>query len=215
MNRLLLLDLDDTLCERPPIFREWAAAFLADTGLPATVDDLVELDEGGHVTRRTFHQRLADLGLGTSYDDFVGAHEAEVSGRYRLTDDASVALDEARAAGWRLGIVTNGYERRQSLKIAASGLADRLDAVCISQEAGVSKPDPAIFRLAAERAGTTLDGAWMVGDNLDADIAGARNAGIGSVWVQRPREWLTFSSGAEPDLVAKDAADGVRQVLAL
>ena len=95
----------------------------------------------------------------------------------------------------------------------AVGLLDRLAAVVISEEAGVSKPDPAIFALAAERAGTTLDGAWMVGDNLDADIAGARAAGIRSVFVPRVHEWLTFTSGTEPDLVADDVAAAIRLVL--
>ncbi len=66
----------------------------------------------------------------------------------------------------------------------------------------MAKPDPLIFRTAAERAGVTLEGAWMVGDNLDADIAGAHGVGARSVWVKRDWDWMTYRSGTEPDLVA-------------
>jgi putative hydrolase of the HAD superfamily len=70
-----------------------------------------------------------------------------------------------------------------------------------------------MFEQAAARAGTTLVGAWMIGDNLDADIAGAHGVGARSVWLKRDYDWLTYESGTEPDLVAADFPDAVRQVL--
>ena len=48
----------------------------------------------------------------------------------------------------------------------------------VSEGAGVRKPDPAIFLLAAEQAGQSLDGAWMIGDCAEADIEGARSVGL-------------------------------------
>ena len=47
----------------------------------------------------------------------------------------------------------------------------------ISEEAGVSKPNPRIFALAAERARMRLRGAWVIGDSPEADIGGAAAAG--------------------------------------
>jgi putative hydrolase of the HAD superfamily len=70
-----------------------------------------------------------------------------------------------------------------------------------------------MFEQAAQRAGATLEGAWMIGDNLDADIAGAHGVGARSVWIKQHSGWLTFESDTEPDLVAEDFPDAVRQVL--
>jgi FMN phosphatase YigB (HAD superfamily) len=72
-----------------------------------------------------------------------------------------------------------------------------------------------MFTEAARRAGTTLEGAWMIGDNLDADIAGAQGVGARTVWLRRDYDWLTYESGVEPDLVATDLPDAVRRVLAV
>ncbi len=54
----------------------------------------------------------------------------------------------------------------------------------------------------------------MVGDNLDADIAGGQGVGVRTAWVKREYDWLTYTSGVEPDLVAVDFPDAVRRVLA-
>jgi len=111
-------------------------------------------------------------------------------------------------------VVTNGPTSTQDQKIRATGLDELADAVCIAGEVGASKPDPLMFTEAARRAGTTLEGAWMIGDNLDADIAGAQGVGARTVWLRRDYDWLTYESGVEPDLVATDLPDAVRRVLA-
>jgi putative hydrolase of the HAD superfamily len=143
----------------------------------------------------------------------VEEHDRRVSGSYRLTPGVRSALDAAREAGWSFAVITNGPELRQRRKIEATGLDELADAVCISEEVGAPKPAPVIFERAAERAGTTLEGAWMIGDNLDADIAGAHGVGARSVWIKREDDWVTYRSGTEPDLVADDFPDAVRQVL--
>ena len=58
----------------------------------------------------------------------------------------------------------------------------------ISEEAGVSKPNPRIFALAAQRVRMRLRGAWVVGDSPEADIGGAAAIGLPSVWLHRGRE---------------------------
>ena len=208
-------DLDDTLVERPPLFRAWAERFLASVDAPPDLLDwVVEQDRGGHRPRGEF---LAALAARTGYDvpvpEFLDSYNEALAGSYRMTAEARAALDAARATGWSLAVVTNGPTAVQSRKIEASGLVDLVDAVCISEEVGARKPDPLIFETAARRAGVTLDGAWMLGDNLDADIAGAHRVGARSVWVKRDYDWLDHTSGTEPDLVAASFPDAVRQVL--
>jgi len=212
---LLMCDLDDTLVVRAPVFRAWAKELVAEGGHDAAVVDwIVEQDRGGHRPRHELHAELAGLpGYDVPLEEFSEDQLERVGGRYRLTAGVRAAVDEARRLGWGLAVVTNGPVEQQTRKIEAAGLDRLVDAVCISEEVGAAKPDPAIFHRAAERAGTTLEGAWMIGDNLDADIAGAHAVGIRSVWVERADGWISFESGTEPDLVATDFADAVRQVL--
>ena len=154
-------DLDDTLVERPPLFRSWAEGFLSEQDAdPALLAWVVELDRGGHRPREEFLSTLAErVGYEVAVEEFLLDYNRTLAGSYRLVPDARAVLEEARERGWRLAVVTNGLTDVQSLKLSVSGIADLADAVCISEEVGVSKPDPLIFRTAAERAGTTLQGA--------------------------------------------------------
>jgi HAD superfamily hydrolase (TIGR01509 family) len=211
---LLMCDLDDTLVERPPLLRAWAEEFLAERGRPELVDWVVEQDAGGHRPREEF---LSAVARRTGYDAPVAQllvdYNDRLGGSYRLVPDVRSVLEEARSTGWRIAVVTNGPTTVQTHKLRSSGIDGLVDAVCISEEVGVRKPDPVIFRTAAARAGATLDGAWMVGDNLDADIAGARAVGARTVWVRRDYDRLSYTSGVAPDLVAGSFPDAVRLVL--
>jgi putative hydrolase of the HAD superfamily len=212
---LLMCDLDDTLVERPPLFRAWAEEFLRRQGQPADlVEWVVEQDRGGHRPRAEFLGALSErTGYAVPLQQFLDDYNDRLGGSYRLTPGVRSALADARAAGWAFAVVTNGPTAVQTHKIRSAGLDELADAICISEEVGHSKPHPAMFEQAAARAGTTLVGAWMIGDNLDADIAGAHGVGARSVWLKRDYDWLTYESGTEPDLVAADFPDAVRQVL--
>jgi len=212
---LLMCDLDDTLVERAPLFRAWAEGFLEEHGAPPDlVEWLVEQDRGGFRPREEFLAAVVErVPSDVPLEELAAEHDRKVSDSYRLTPGVRSALDAAREAGWSFAVVTNGPEFRQRRKIEATGLHELADAVCISGEVGEPKPHPLMFEQAAARAGTTLEGAWMIGDNLDADIAGAHGVGARSVWIKRNDQWLTFESETEPDLVATDFPDAVRQVL--
>src|SRR4051794_6819084 len=93
----------------------------------------------------------------------------------------------------------------QCATIARLGLDAYVDAVCISGADGTRKPDPRIFALAAERSGTSLEGAWMIGDSED-DVAGARNAGVRSVWLRGGRTWARTDLRPDREAVSLLAA---------
>jgi HAD superfamily hydrolase (TIGR01509 family) len=82
----------------------------------------------------------------------------------------------------RLGIVSNNLLDEQQEKLRICQLDPFVDALVVSEEAGVSKPDPAIFHLALERLGARAEETVMVGDSWPADIEGARAAGIRAIW---------------------------------
>lgn len=97
--------------------------------------------------------------------------------RFRPYPEVPDALRAARRAGIRLVVVSN-WDVSLHDALDATGLAPLLDGVVTSAELGVAKPDPAIFARGLALAGVAADEALHVGDDVDADVAGARAAGI-------------------------------------
>jgi HAD superfamily hydrolase (TIGR01509 family) len=90
------------------------------------------------------------------------------------------ALDRLRAAGLRLGVVSNSDGRVEEA-LEAAGIRDRFDVILDSALVGVEKPDPAIFRAALSALDVAPEEALFVGDLYDVDVVGARAAGIEAV----------------------------------
>ena len=90
------------------------------------------------------------------------------------------ALARLRAAGLRLGVVSNS-DGRVEQALDAAGLRDYFDVVVDSALVGVEKPDPAIFRAALDALGVAPEEALYVGDLYEVDVVGARAAGIEAV----------------------------------
>jgi putative hydrolase of the HAD superfamily len=86
-----------------------------------------------------------------------------------------------------LAVITNGPSEGQREKLDITGLTPFLDLVVVSSDLGVGKPDAAIFRFALDQLGLDPACVWYVGDSLVNDVGGARNAGLGSVWLNRRR----------------------------
>jgi putative hydrolase of the HAD superfamily len=105
---------------------------------------------------------------------------------FRLFADAAVLLERLRGRV-ALALITNGASETQWEKARALRLDSYFEAIVVSGDHGVAKPDAAIFRLALERLDVDASAACHVGDSLAADVAGARNAGITAVWLNRQR----------------------------
>jgi putative hydrolase of the HAD superfamily len=119
--------------------------------------------------------RLAEALAAALSTRFAAAHV--------LFDDVLPALDELSCH--RLAVVTNGPSDLQRRKLAVAGLDGRLPDVYISGEVGYGKPDARIFDHALSKLGIAPDEALMVGDRVNADIVGARAAGVRGVWLNR------------------------------
>jgi putative hydrolase of the HAD superfamily len=104
--------------------------------------------------------------------------------RFRAYPEVPDVLARLRAGGARLAVVSNWDVSLHDV-LERTGLRPLVDAVVISAELGVAKPDPAIFRAALDRLGAPADGAVHVGDSLENDVAGARAAGLEAVLVAR------------------------------
>ena len=93
---------------------------------------------------------------------FVGAHE----------------ILEHLYVNYKLHIITNGFNEVQYEKIKNSGLTKYFDQIITSEAAGVKKPNPIIFEYALEMTKASSAESMMIGDNWEADIMGAKDAGL-------------------------------------
>ncbi|MFZ1686857.1 MAG: YjjG family noncanonical pyrimidine nucleotidase [Flavobacteriales bacterium] len=100
--------------------------------------------------------------------------------RTALVPGALDLLDHLRGRS-ALHIITNGFQETQHTKLACSGLVDHFDAIVTSERAGARKPDERIFRYALNKAGARAEDSLMIGDDVEADIVGARSAGLHQV----------------------------------
>ncbi len=87
------------------------------------------------------------------------------------------------AKGYKLHLITNGFEKTQWSKINNSGLSTFFTHMITSEASNSLKPKKEIFDYALNKAGATLAESIMLGDNLDADIQGAINAGMDCIFV--------------------------------
>ncbi|MFC4817462.1 YjjG family noncanonical pyrimidine nucleotidase [Flavobacterium sp. GCM10023249] len=83
---------------------------------------------------------------------------------------------------YKLHIITNGFAEVQFKKLNNSGIYHFFDTVTNSEMAGVKKPHSGIFEHALNKAGATKEESIMIGDCLDADIGGAKNFGMESIF---------------------------------
>jgi putative hydrolase of the HAD superfamily len=104
--------------------------------------------------------------------------------RFHAFADAAPALRALRAGGARLVVVSN-WDASLHERLAETGLAPLVDGAIASAEAGSAKPDPAIFARALALVGVPAHAAWHVGDSVEADVAGARAAGLTPILLDR------------------------------
>jgi HAD superfamily hydrolase (TIGR01662 family) len=95
-------------------------------------------------------------------------------------------LRTLRENGYNLGIVSNAGDDTDVQQLAQGfGIAKYFDFILTSAACSYRKPHPRIFELALSNWYCPPEEAVMIGDNLDADIRGATEAGLYSIWISR------------------------------
>ncbi len=161
-----------------------------------------------HTTAYVLKTLLAELG----YPD-VGPQQlspalralyAASQAHWLLEDDCLPALQALKNEGHKLAIISNaGDDEDVQTLVDNTGLRPYFDLVLSSAACGVRKPNPRIFKLALDRLGVPANGAAMVGDTLGADILGAQNAGLYSIWLTRRAD--TPANRAHASTIVPDA----------
>jgi putative hydrolase of the HAD superfamily len=91
-------------------------------------------------------------------------------------------LDYLKKKKYNLHLITNGFNRIQEQKLVNAGLQDYFEIMITSEQSGCLKPNAGIFEYAMDVTGATPENSIMIGDNLIADIQGAANFGMDSVF---------------------------------
>lgn len=220
------MDLDDTLLDYSGGVQECWYQACAAVAAPAGVDPgaLVAAIER---TRRWFwsdadrHRReradmlaawrkiaahaLAELG---APDGGLAAGIAEDFARrrwerMRLFPGVPQTLEALRRRGIALALVTNGDTSHQRRKIERHGLARYFDVVLIEGEFGAGKPDERVYRHVLAGLGAAPHEAWMVGDNLEWDVAAPKRLGLGGIWVDVHGRGLPDAAPIQPDHIIR------------
>lgn len=162
-ERHLQVSFDDLLArriQRSEARRERLRGLFAEIGLPLSEQELTQAD--------AIYRSVYD----TVYRDVPGA----------------VTLIKALKQMMKVAVLTNGLISQQENKIRLCGLEGQFDAVVVSEQVGVKKPDRKMFQHALTVLNVSADEAVMIGDSWNSDILGARNAGIPAVWFNRYEE---------------------------
>ena len=210
--KAITFDVDGTLWDFESVMRSSLGQALLelerlDAGGAAMldVDRMIEIRDRVHdelrdrvtdlatIRRESFRRILRDLG---KPDDALASHLGDVYFNHRYGSlapfDDVVPTLEALGQRYVVGVISNG-----GISLGELGLEGVVKFAVLAQDCGVEKPDPRIFQIALEKARCSPHELVHVGDSLESDVAGATNAGIGSVWLNRngqPRD-----PGIKPD----------------
>ena len=133
---------------------------------------------------------LAELGRGSVSAEVIrqalAAMYAVSQAYWKPEEDAFPTLRLLGQAGYRMGLISNAADDAdvQAL-VDKAGIRSFFDVILTSAALGIRKPNPRIFHQALEHWGIAPSRAAMVGDTLGADILGAVNAGVFSIWITR------------------------------
>jgi putative hydrolase of the HAD superfamily len=111
----------------------------------------------------------------------AGVYRREYLAARRATEGAAALVQAVRAHA-AVGIVSSNMLQEQKEKLEFCRLAAHVDVLIVSEEVGLSKPDPGIFQMALDRLNVHAEDAVMVGDSWTADVAGARACGMRAFW---------------------------------
>ena len=193
MKDTVLFDLDETLLDRAGSLQDfvtWQARGMLRNSIENTrefCNRFVELDSNGAVWKDQVYSQLVQEFEITDWSvrELLTSYELCFSGFCKLIPNAETALEALHKKGYKLGLVSNGKSPFQERNFNALGVSHLFGTVVVSEAVGFRKPEPEIFKLACTALDTSPENVVFVGDNPKADIAGANNLGMYSVYIPR------------------------------
>lgn len=196
--KAILFDLDDTLWPIAPVIAEaeltlhaWLAEYAPKVAAQWSIEQLrahrAELAQArpellidlGKLRRASLQAAFAAAGEDAAHVDGAMRHFFAARNAVTPYDDVLPGLHKLRQQV-RLGTISNG-----NADLEVIGLAHHFEVSLAASHFGSAKPDPAIFRAACQALGVDPHEAVYVGDDLALDVAGAQQAGMRAVWMNR------------------------------
>lgn len=215
--RAIFLDIDDTLFSTTAFAekaRRNAILAMMDHGLLGNRDELLhELNEVVSEFSSNYEHHLDKLLLRLPQHQLNGRNPAILVAAgvvayhetkfhdLRVYDDVYEVLGELGKSGLVLGIISAGLTVKQAEKLVRLKITEFLDprAIFISDQIGISKPNPKLYRKACDAVGVDPREAMYVGDNPRADVEPAKRLGMVSVWMRRSGRHTLEPSMPQPD----------------
>jgi putative hydrolase of the HAD superfamily len=234
LPRAMLIDMDDTILSaygRPEIAWNHVASEFADELAPLPPQQLaaevlsfarkfwstaepawrLKLEEARRLAVQGGFDALAaaghaplpaDLAIRIA-DRFTAYREEEMF----VFPGAHDAIDELKARGVKLALVTNGAAETQRAKVERFAFAHRFDHIQIEGEHGFGKPEERAYLHAMDALGVTAPDTWMVGDNLEWEIAAPQRLGIYAIWMDVHGDGLPPQSTVKPDRIIRSLSE--------
>ena len=205
-----LFDLDETLLDRSGSLKDfvhWQAT--GQLGLDATdvvrfTDRFIALDQKGLVWKdRIYETLIPEFSLTNwSVDDLLQTYVLTFCAFCKVRNSADVAINKFKSNGYNIGLVTNGKTPFQERNFNALGFNRLFDCIVVSEAVDLRKPDRAIFELACERVNADINLSVFIGDNPIADVKGAKEAGMNTIYVptSEPYEDCAYADETHTDL---------------
>ena len=198
MVKAVIFDLDGTLLNRDTSIAQFISAqykrlYAHLHHIPKLdyIERFITLDSRGYVWKDKVYQALVTefkiegidwRSLLTDYENQFQFHCVPFPALIEM-------LTTLKQQGYLLGIITNGRGEFQNRAISGLGIRDYFETILISEIEGVRKPQPEIFHRTMTRLGVSAQNSVFVGDNPEADITGANQVGLRTIW-KRNADWL-------------------------
>lgn len=123
--------------------------------------------------------------IGLKYTDYKEANKLFQEGlanSVALTENAYDIIKYLYEKEYKICVVTNGLVKLQRPRITNSQISKYISEIIVSEEVGINKPNPQIFNVLLNKLSLKLNQVIMIGDSLEKDIQGAKNANIKTIW---------------------------------
>ena len=189
--KAILFDLDETILDRSKSLEEFVL-WQAQGMLRNSISDdqkffrrFIELDNYGKQWKDKVYSQLIDEFkiADWSVSELLQSYELCFAGFCKPKEHIIEVLQLLKTKGYKLGLVSNGKSPFQQRNFNALGVSHLFSTVIVSEEVGFRKPEKEIFELACQYLNMSAEEVVFVGDNPEADIDGANNVGMYTIYI--------------------------------